>query len=173
MKAEIIYSSSTGNTRAVVDAIHGILPANTAIINLKEMTEETNAELLVLGFWVDKSQPDKTMLKYMEGLKDKNIIALGTMGGYPDSPYAEKIKNNILEILEDKNNVLGISLCQGRIDPKITAMFDKMGGKNGMHEMTPDRIQRHLDAANHPNEEDFEAARRFVQQISENLKIGA
>ena len=47
-------------------------------------------------------------------------------------------------------------------------MFKNGGGKMA-HAMTPERLKRHEDAAKHPNEEDFNNARAFIQAIMNNL----
>lgn len=76
----------------------------------------------------------------------------------------ETIKNTN-NILNDKNEVLGNFLCQGRINPQITEMFIKSGGPTGVHMMTKERIKKHKDAASHPDEKDFKNAQEFVKNI--------
>ena len=168
MKMSIVFSSLTGNTKKVAEEILKMMPKGTEIYDLKELDRELDDELLVLGYWVDKAKPNKEMVEFMETLKDKKIITFGTLGAYPDSDHANETKENTTNILKNNNEVLGNFLCQGKINPKITEMFMK-GVEKNVHRMTPERLKRHQDAASHPNEEDFNNARNFVQSILKNL----
>lgn len=170
MRSSIVFSSLTGNTKKVADEILKIMPEGTKIYDLKDLNQELDDELLVLGYWVDKAKPNKEMHEFMESLKGKKIITFGTLGAYPDSPHAKEVKENTTKILEENNTVLGNFLCQGKINPKLTEMFMKSGGENNVHIMTPERIKRHEDAAKHPNEKDFNNAKAFVEDIINNLK---
>ena len=165
MKMDIIYSSLTGNTKKVAYKILEVMPEGTGIYDLKDLDHEMDADLLVLGYWVDRAQPNKEMREFMKSLKNRKVITFGTMGSYPDSPYAAETRKNTNDLLKDNNEVLGHFLCQGRIDPKITEMFMKNGGPQGVHMMTEERIRKHMEAAKHPDEQDFKNAQEFVKNL--------
>ena len=169
MKMSIVFSSLTGNTKKVANEIFKIMPKDTEIYDLDELNHELDDELLILGYWVDRAKPNKEMVKFMENLKDKKVITFGTLGAYPDSAHAEETKENTTKILAENNEVLGNFLCQGKINPKITEMFMKNSGGDHVHKMTLERLKRHQDAANHPNEDDFNNARNFIQSKLKNL----
>ena len=162
MKTAVIFSSLTGNTKKVAYEIFDEMPKGTRIYDLKELDNEIEEEFLVLGYWVDRAKPNKEMLEFMNNLRGKIIVTFGTLGANPNSEHGSITKNNVNEILEKNNIVLGNFLCQGKIDPKITEMFKKMGTK-GPHMMTEERLKRHEEALKHPNEEDFKAARDFIK----------
>lgn len=168
MIIKVIFSSVTGNTKKVAHEILKIMPEGTEIYDLKELKNESDADLLVLGYWADRTTANKEMREFMEGLKGKKVITFGTLGAYPDSEHAKKTKENVSKLLEENNEVLGNFLCQGKIDTKITEMFKKIGAK-GPHVMTPERIKMHEDSESHPNEDDFNNAKDFVRKILNNL----
>ncbi len=168
MRINIVFSSLTGNTKKVAYEILKMMPKDTKIYDLKELDRELEDEVLILGYWVDRAKPNKEMYNFMEGLQGKKIITFGTLGAYPDSEHANETKENVTKLLAENNQVLGNFLCQGKIDPKLTEMFKNGGGKMA-HAMTPERLKRHEDAAKHPNEEDFNNARAFIQAIMNNL----
>lgn len=163
MKKAIVFSSVTGNTKKVAYEILKAMPT-TKIYDLKDGSQGIEEELLFLGYWVDRARPNKEMEVFMEQLKGKHIATFGTLGAYPDSEHAETTLKNVTEIIEKNNILLGNFLCQGKIDPKITEMFKKSGA-NGPHHMTEERLKRHQEAAKHPNEKDFEAARNFIREM--------
>ncbi|TCT15423.1 flavodoxin [Natranaerovirga pectinivora] len=166
MSSVIIYSSATGNTKKVAYEILKTMPEDTKIYDLQEFQGDVIEENLILGYWVDRAKPNKEMLHFMETLSDKKVITFGTLGAYPDSEHGETTKKNVTEILEKHNTVLGNFLCQGKINPRITEMF-KQASTDSPHQMTEERLKRHQEAALHPNEEDFEAARAFINGILE------
>lgn len=127
MKASLIFSSKTGNTKRVTDEILNILPKETKVYDLKELDTEVEDELLILGFWVDRAKPNQEMYEFMEGLKGKKIIAFGTMGTDPSEKHGENTRKNTTELLSKNNELLGIFLCQGKIDQNITKMFINRG----------------------------------------------
>lgn len=172
MKMSIIFSSLTGNTKKVAYEILKMMPEDTTIYDLKELDHDSEEGILILGYWVDRANPNKEMYEFMEALRGKKIITFGTMGAYPDSQHAEETKNNTTGILATNNTVLGNFLCQGKINPKITEMFMKSSVEKNGHTMTPERLKRHEDAAKHPNEEDFTNVREFVETTINNFLEG-
>ena len=52
MKTLIVYSSKTGNTRKVAEAIHAVLPAGTDIFPVSEAPEPDAYDFVVVGYWV-------------------------------------------------------------------------------------------------------------------------
>ncbi len=174
MKANIIYSSKTGNTKKIAYEILKVMPEGTNIYDMKEVESVPEEELLVLGFWVDRKKPDKETLKFLEKVKGKKIVAFGTMGGYPESAYAQETKENTKAIVQENNELLGSFLCQGKIDSAITEMFMSAVGNDKVkeiHKMTPERIQKHKEASKHPDDADCINARSFMQNILKEISI--
>ena len=68
MKSSIIFSSLTGNTKKVADEILKIMPEGTQIYDLKDLNHSLDDELLILGYWVDKANPNKEMYQFMDSL---------------------------------------------------------------------------------------------------------
>ena len=54
MKSIVIYSSLTGNTKQVAEAITSVLPADTPCVSVKELPPDISSyDLVFAGFWVD------------------------------------------------------------------------------------------------------------------------
>ncbi len=163
-KALIIYSSKTGNTRRVAEALHAAFPDRFDILSIDDSPETIETEELILGFWVDKGEADKKTLTLLNRLEGRKIAFLGTLGAAPESDHARKVIESMKKAAEKNNEFLGCFLCRGKIDPKLTKMFEKMPA-NHPHAMDEARRQRHEEAAKHPNEEDFSNARAFFSSI--------
>ena len=164
-KILIVYSSLTGNTKAVADAITEVCPTKPDVFAIQDAPAGAEAyALVIIGYWVNKGLPDAMTLEYMKTLKNKNVAFFGTLGAYPDSEHAK----NCMQSAEDRlkeggNEILGHFMCQGKVDPKLLEMMTtKMAD---VHPMTPERQARIEEAKKHPNQDDFARAQKVFSDI--------
>jgi flavodoxin len=157
----IVYSSKTGNTRKLAEGIHrglaDALKREARIGAVEENPDPAGADWVLVGFWADRGNADQKALGYLKSLEGRKIGLFGTLGAYPDSDHARDIGKKVQDLAAEKNSVLGCFLCQGKIDPALTERFKGLAADNP-HAMTPERMQRHLEAAKHPDEKDITAA---------------
>ena len=158
MKALVVYSSRTGNTRKIAEAIAAVLPG-CEIHPVESAPAPEGYDLVAVGYWVDK------------GMRDAKVALFGTLGAWPDSDHARDCiaqGEALVNAPERRNKVLGTYLCQGKVDPKIVAMMQKMA--SDVHPMTPERKARLEEAAKHPDEADClraqEAFKGFAEQVA-------
>jgi flavodoxin len=169
MKILVTYSSLTGNTKKVAKAINEIMPEGTDLAPVESAPAPDNYDLIALGFWVNRETADNLAQGYMEKISGKKVALFATLGAYPDSEHALKSMENASALLTPRNEVIGSFICQGKIDPALTERLKKLGPDHP-HGMTPERLQRHEDAARHPNEEDFANAKRVFAEIVNSCK---
>ena len=65
----ILFSSLTGNTKKLADAIHETLPQNDCEYFGAIKTPVPSSELLYIGFWTDKGNADNETLTLLSTLK--------------------------------------------------------------------------------------------------------
>ncbi len=164
MRCLVVYSSKTGNTRAVAEAIHAIMPAGTPLLPVQEAPAPQGYDLLCLGFWVTLGGPDPAMLAYMQRIEACTVGLFGTLGAYTDSPHAEKVRQRALAAVAP-HPTLGVFLCQGKIDPAHLAQQAARPADQQRHPMTEERRTRIAVAATHPDAQDFAAAQAFFQAM--------
>ena len=172
--ARIIYSSRSGNTRAVAEHLAASL--ELGVVNARDElkarmddrgpdgrlmrgdTAGTADEILLLGFWAWRCGPNPTMRDLMRGLRKRRVFLFGTMAAWPDSQHARDCLACAKELLsQGGNEVLGSFFCQGRLDPKVR--------KNSRHPATPERELRLAEAEKHPNSDDFAAAEAVARAV--------
>lgn len=165
MKTLVTYSTLTGNTKKVAEAIFEAVSGEKEIMDIKSVTDTGSYDKIMVGYWVDKGDANEEAKQFMASLKDKKVGTFGTLGAYPDSEHAKKCVEKISDALKENNNtVVAEFICQGAIDPKIIETMRKMG-ENGPHAPTPEREARWAEAAKHPNEADFTAAKEVFGKV--------
>lgn len=170
MKSIVIYSSRTGNTKKVAEAIVSALPQGTPCVAVKEMPANLDAyDLVFIGFWVDRGSANAEAKAVMNKLANKNIAVFATLGAYANSEHATKALDNGIAELPENANVVGKFICQGAVDPKVIEMMYKMFPAGSVHGKSPERDALHAEAAKHPDKADLEHARAFARDVLARL----
>jgi len=154
----IVYSSCTGNTRKVAEALAET--SGAACYPVRHAPGPDDFDVLALGFWVRKGQPDARAQRYMATVRGKRVFFFGTLGAWPHSDHARRCMIAARQLLQTGGNtVLDGFLCQGRVNPQVVAASQRKGS----HAMTAERLHRLQEAAQHPDAQDLLAAQRRWQ----------
>ncbi len=169
MKTMVVYSSKTGNTKMVAQAIHEILPHPSEIYPVETAPSPNGYDFIALGFWVDRGTADEKSREYFKKVRGKKIAVFGTLGAYPDSDHAQKCLEKV-RILTEGNEGLGEFLCQGKVDPALIEMMATKMKDDPHHAMTPERQARLAEAAKHPDKADLESAQTVFREILKKME---
>lgn len=165
----VIYSSVTGNTKAVAEAMAAAVHAD--LFRVEEVPADLSAyDVVALGYWLRRGAPDAKMLALLPEIKDKAVVLFQTHGTDPGSEHAVTAFARAGHALGAGCYILGTFACQGRLNPKIVerrkkeaaAADDPHAGKKAQ-----ERWQR---AASHPDAEDLQKARDFAQTMQEKWR---
>ena len=173
MKSIVIYSSLTGNTKKVGEAIAAALPEGTPAIPVQQVPADLpDYECVFLGFWVDRGQADKDAADLLPKLRNKHVALFATLGADPHSPHAAESLMKAAELLPEGKKPAGQFICQGAVDPKVIEMMYKMFPKGHVHGQSAERDALHAEAAKHPDAADLAAAGAFAKKTMENILRG-
>ena len=171
-KSLVVYSSLTGNTKKVAEAVQSVIP-NCDIFPVENAPENLDDYYFVsVGYWVDRGLPDAKSKKFIKSLKNMNVALFFFFFAYPDSPHALGCIRDSEAMLKKEgsnNNVLGSFLCLGKIDPKLIDYMGKFMGDT--HPVTPERKERLLQAQTHPDENDLEQVKSVFKNFAERLRL--
>ena len=151
MSYAVVYSSHTGNTALLAEAVREALPQEDCIYfgtpDLKALTAET----IYVGFWTDKGTCDASVAQFLQGLTHQKVFLFGTagFGGEPD--YFEQILNRVQENLGSGAELTGTYMCQGKMPMSVRARYEQM-------EEGPRRtamLENFDQALHHPDTEDL------------------
>ena len=167
MSSLVVFSTSTGNTKKIADAIFSVLKdKDKKITDVNEInTININEyERIIIGGWIDKGEIDEKAKEFLTKLKNKKLGLFVTMGGNPETDREKNCFQEIKKSLEKNGNIVEkIFVCQGAIDPNLINKFREMTkqGIAGPFAVTPEREARWAEAAKHPDEKDIENAKRI------------
>lgn len=160
----LVYSSITGNTRMVAEAIMRALPPDTIIQPVQNAPHPETSALVIVGFWVHRGAPDPAAARYMHTICGRDVAFFGTLAAYPDSDHAHGVMANAESLLAG-NRILGSFLCQGKLAPNRLARRLSGEEADARHPMTEERRARLLEAARHPDERDLALAEKTFRDI--------
>ena len=162
MKSIILYSSLTGNTKRVAEAMASVMPEGTLCVPVKEAPQNlADYDTVFVGFWVDRGTANKEAAKLIETLTNPNIVFFATLGMYADSDHARESIDKASELLQNKESLVDGFVCQ---------MMYKMFPPGSAHGQSPERDALHKAAETHPDEQDFANAKEFTKSVLAKLQ---
>jgi flavodoxin len=164
MRALVAYSSLTGNTKKIAEAMYEEINIEKDIFKSNENFNIENYDFIVVGYWVDKGICDNKIKEILGKTNNKNIILFGTLGAKENSAYYESIKKRIEALVPESNKILGHFLCQGKINEKLTEKYKEMLKNNQGDEHIKEQLENHEEAMKHPDEKDIYNAKNFIKK---------
>ena len=58
MKALVVYSSKTGNTKKLAEALYSAVQFEKKLISISDNPDPTEYDFVAVGFWLQEGQPD-------------------------------------------------------------------------------------------------------------------
>ena len=158
----ILFSSLTGNTKKLADAIHETLPEEGCEYFGAIKTPVPSSELLYIGFWTDKGNADNETLTLLSTLKNRRIFLFGTAGFGGSDAYFQRILGNVKSAIDSSNTIVGEYMCQGKMPQSVRERYVKMK-ENPEHPDNIDALIENFDKAlSHPDADDMERLKNII-----------
>lgn len=103
----IIFSSVTGNTKLLADALRETLPKDACDYFGASENAPTDSQLLYVGFWTDKGNADSATLALLQKLRNKKLFLFGTAGFGISEAYFRKVLDRVRESVDASNTIVG------------------------------------------------------------------
>lgn len=159
MKTLITYSSKTGNTKKVAEAIYSSL-MEADLKAIEDVSSIEEYDFIITGGWIDRATFDAKALNFTKTISNKKVGYFFTLGASPESDHAKDCVNNINNLfLENNNTIVANYFCQGAIDPKLISWMSTLPEDHKMYP-SKERKQRWEDASSHPDNIDLENAKK-------------
>lgn len=170
MNSIVIYSSRTGNTKQVAEAIVGVLPEGTPCVPVNEAPADLSQyDLVFMGFWADQGNADKAAQAVLKRIDNEKVALFATLGVPPMMPHVKETMVAATGLLPKGQEPIGTFMCQGKVDPKVIEMMFKIFPDGHPHGRNPEREERHKQAASHPDANDLANAAAFAKDVLAKL----
>ncbi|WP_330641829.1 flavodoxin family protein BilS [Cuneatibacter sp. NSJ-177] len=163
MKYAIVYSSRSGNTALLAEALKEGLPkegcryfgtADLAQKDANAWEAVTGSKLVLLGFWTDKGNCDEKSASVLKKLRNQKIFLFGTAGFGGSEEYFQKILTAVKQQADPSNTFVGSYLCQGKMSVSVRRRYETMLAEKPGDKKILGMLENFDRAQNHPNEED-------------------
>ena len=164
MEYSIVYSSNTGNTAMLAEAIKEELGSGECKYFGSVDSKGSDTCKIFIGFWTDKGTCTKDMIDFLKTLRNKEIFIFGTAGFGGSEEYYSNILKNVEENIDSSNKILGTYMCQGKMPIGIRKRYEKMMNESNDYMKFKNLIDNFDRAAFHPNKDDFDELRYRIRE---------
>lgn len=157
MSYSIVYSSRTGNTALLAQAIREALPAGDCLYFGAPDARALDADTIYVGFWTDKGTCDETIASFLQSISGQKIFLFGTAGFGGAPAYFAQILDRVQQNLKSAD-VVGSYMCQGKMPEAVRSRYLAM-------EESPRRtamLENFEQALSHPDAQDLARLKEAV-----------
>jgi flavodoxin I len=158
MKTLVVYSSQSGNTRKLADAVFDFIDAEKEIYPMDEAPDASGYDSVAVGFWLKAGKPDPLSSEFLSKIKTQQLFLFATHGAAKGSAHADSAMSHARSLVPDAT-VLGTFSCQGQVNPEI---LERVSQKPE----PPVWLKDAPLAEGHPNRNDMQE----LEKILENIK---
>ena len=162
MSYAIVYSSRTGNTAHLAEAIREALPKEECVYFGKADDAALKADRLYIGFWTDKGTCDADTEAFLESVQGKEVFLFGTAGFGRDAAYFDQVLGRVKMNLKADNRIVGTYMCQGRMPRSVRERYEKMRESTVHIPNLEELIENFDQALAHPNDGDLARLKQAV-----------
>ena len=103
--------------------------------------------------------------RLLQKIENKKIFLFITTG-YKGEDYYESLTRRILEIIPKSNQILGISLCQGKMQDAVKERYIKLIQEHPEDKNLKVSLENFEQAKTHPDENDKKDLIEKIQELS-------
>ena len=182
----IVFSSRTGNTAELAEAVRGALPEGTCEYFGSVSGDDGGdgrgyagagcgrtssaipaSETLFVGFWTNQGVADQAAQKLLGQLRNRKIFLFGTAGFGGSEAYFQAILNKTKAFIDDSNTVIGTFMCQGKMPHSVRERYVKMKEQPDHMPNLDAMIENFDKALSHPDANDLEKLANLVSEAIE------
>lgn len=166
MTYAIVYSSKTGNTKRLADAIRAALPAEAVCYCGAPDAAALAADTLFVGFWTDKGSCDAETAAFLKTLSSQRLFLFGTCGFGGDDSYFDRILDNASSCIPAGVPVIGRFMCQGKMPQGVRKRYERTAAEDpGKRPLMTQMIANFDAALSHPDDNDLARLTAAVEAV--------
>jgi flavodoxin len=161
MKTLVVYSSQSGNTRKLAEAVFDFIDTEKEIYPVDEAPDPSGYDSVAVGFWLKAGKPDPLSLEFLSKIKAQQLFLFATHGAATGSAHAEGAMAHARSLVPEAK-VLGAFSCQGEVNPEVLERVSKKPEP-------PVWLKDAPHAEGHPNRNDMQALKKVLENISKEF----
>ena len=139
MSTVVIYTSQSGNTAKVADAIYDAIPdKDKEITTIENWNGKTDADTWFVGFWINRGTCGLDVCDLLDRLSGKRIALFATCGMHDENGYFDSIRSSCSVWVPDDAQYLGFYLCQGKMPMAVRRRYEEKKEELKERENSPD-----------------------------------
>jgi flavodoxin len=160
MKALVAYSSKSGNTKKLAEALYGALQFEKDLIPISDNPDPAGYDFVAVGFWLQAGQPDPASQEFLSKICGKREVFL--FATHAAARNSDHVKNAMIKAkkLAAPARICAVYSCPGEVGKEI---LEKVAQKDPQPVWLADAPA----AKGHPNEEDI----RELLHLFNNLNL--
>ena len=156
MSYSIVYSSKTGNTALLAQALRECLGEENCLYFGPPSAQALKAQRIYVGFWTDKGTCDEETAQFLATLTQQEVFLFGTAGFGGEAAYFAKILAMVKEEIPEGVHVIGEYMCQGKMPDTVRRRYEQMEDSPRKQIM----LENFDRALAHPGREDLEQLKK-------------
>jgi flavodoxin I len=152
MKTLVVYSSQSGNTRKLAEALYDSLEGEKTLRPVADAPPAADYDLVALGFWLQGGKPDSAATAYIRRMGGTDLFLFATHGAAANSPHVQDAMAHARDQATGAR-VRGSFSCQGAVAPMVLE-------KAAQKDPPPVWLKDAASAGGHPNAEDVRNLRK-------------
>ncbi len=158
MKNLVVYSSKTGNTKKLAEALYDYIPGDKEIYPVNEAPDPSGYTFIAAGFRIENGEPDPAIQEYLKKIIDDCQLFLFTT--HASKRGSEMVKNALSAARKLPHNarVVGEFECLGEVSEDALAEAKKQ-------QPVPEWVKDAEAAKGHPNDEDIKEMLKLLDSL--------
>ena len=162
MRYAIVYSSRTGNTKQLAEAIQQMLTQEDCVYIGAPSDEALQADRLYVGFWTDKGSSSEEISAFLNRAGERQVFLFGTAGFGESQQYFDTVLNKAAANLNPQATLIGSFMCQGKMPMSVRNRYEQLQQEGKMPNAQA-MIENFDKALAHPNAADLTALQDAVR----------
>ena len=167
MRLAIVFSSVTGNTERVAQAIREACKGHEIVAFGQPPQNVDKAELVFAGSWTDKGSCAQEMKDFLGTLHGKRVALFGTAGFGISELYFASLAERFKSQVPQGNQVVGSFFCPGKMPQSVRERYEAQLKEKPDDAKLQSMLKAFDLALSHPDEADLEQAAQFVKEALE------
>jgi len=119
MKSLVVYSSQTGNTQKLAQAVYETLSGEKEISSIADAPDPDGYDFIAIGFWLQAGKPDPRASEYFSKIiTNKRLFLFATHGAAPGSDHVKNAMTYARGLVSNADRIDTFS-CLGEVNPGV------------------------------------------------------